>query len=42
MLAKVEAAIQFAQSKARRKAVIASLEKAPEAIMGKSGPMTTK
>ena len=42
MLAKVEVPIQFAQSKAKCKAVIASLEKAPEAIMEKSGPMTTK
>ena len=37
MLPKVEAAISFAKSKKGRKAVIASLEKAPLAIRGKSG-----
>lgn len=37
MLPKVEAAISFASSKPGRRAVIASLEKAPLAIQGKSG-----
>jgi len=37
MLPKVEAAIRFAESKKGRKAVIASLEKAKEALVGKSG-----
>lgn len=37
MLPKVEAAISFAKSKPGRKAVIASLEKAPLAIQGLSG-----
>ncbi|EOH97662.1 carbamate kinase [Enterococcus pallens] len=37
MLPKVEAAIDFAESKAGRKAIIASLEQASEAITGKSG-----
>ena len=37
MLPKVEAAIQFAQSKAGRVAVISSLEKAPLSIQGRSG-----
>lgn len=37
MLPKVEAAIDFAQSKSGRKAIIASLERASEAITGKSG-----
>ena len=37
MLPKVLAAISFAQSKKGRKAVIASLEKAPLAIQGLSG-----
>ncbi len=37
MLPKVEAAIQFAESKPGRKAVIASLEKAPLAMQGLSG-----
>lgn len=37
MLPKVEAAITFAKSKKGRKAVIASLEKAPLAISGQSG-----
>ncbi|WP_416175457.1 carbamate kinase [Clostridium sp.] len=37
MLPKVEAAIQFATSKAGRKSVIASLEKAPLAMKGLSG-----
>lgn len=37
MLPKVEAAIQFAKSGAGRKAVIASLEKAPMAMKGESG-----
>lgn len=39
MLPKVEAAIGFANSKAGRRAVIASLEKAPLAMVGKSGTM---
>ncbi|WP_330586701.1 amino acid kinase family protein [Aminipila terrae] len=37
MRPKVEAAISFAESKKGRTAVIASLEKAPLAMMGKSG-----
>lgn len=37
MLPKVEAAIKFAESKPGRKAVIASLEKAPLAMIGESG-----
>lgn len=37
MLPKVQAAISFAASKPGRKAVIASLEKAPQAISGESG-----
>ncbi|ONI38339.1 carbamate kinase [Candidatus Epulonipiscium fishelsonii] len=37
MLPKVQAAMQFVQSKAERRAVIASLEKAPLAMEGKSG-----
>lgn len=37
MLPKVEAAIDFAESKEGRKAIIASLEQASEAISGKSG-----
>lgn len=37
MLPKVQAAIGFARSKAGRRAVIASLEKAPMAISGESG-----
>lgn len=37
MLPKVQAACLFAQSKKGRKAVIGSLEKAPQALMGKSG-----
>jgi len=37
MLPKVEAAISFAKSKKGRKAVIASLEKAPLAVKGESG-----
>lgn len=37
MLPKVEAAISFASSKRGRKAVIASLEKAPLAMLGQSG-----
>lgn len=37
MLPKVQAAIQFVQSKPERRAVIASLEKAPLAMEGKSG-----
>lgn len=37
MLPKVEAAIEFAESKEGRQAVIASLEQASEAVKGKSG-----
>ena len=37
MMPKVQAAAAFAASKKGRKAVIASLEKAPLAIQGKSG-----
>ena len=37
MLPKVEAAISFASKKAGRRAVIASLERASQAIMGHSG-----
>jgi len=41
MLPKVEAAISFASSKKGRRAVIASLEKAPLAIQGESGTVIT-
>jgi len=41
MLPKVRAAIDFAKSKKGRKAIIASLEKANEAIKGKSGTLIT-
>lgn len=41
MLPKVEAAISFAQGKKGRKAVIASLEKAPMAMKGESGTVIT-
>lgn len=41
MLPKVEAAIQFASSKPGRKAIIASLEKAPLAMKGDSGTTIT-
>ncbi len=41
MLPKVEAAIKFAESKSGRRAVIASLEKAPLAMSGKSGTIIT-
>lgn len=41
MLPKVRAAIDFAKSKKGRKAIIASLEKAPEAIRGESGTLIT-
>jgi carbamate kinase len=37
MLPKVQAAIRFVESKSGRKAVISSLEKAKEAILGKTG-----
>jgi carbamate kinase len=37
MLPKVEAAIDFAESKAGRRAIIASLEKASETLDGNSG-----
>ncbi|MDF9824609.1 carbamate kinase [Breznakia sp. PF5-3] len=39
MLPKVEAAMQFAESKAGRKSIIASLEKAPLAMKGESGTL---
>ena len=39
MLPKVEAAIDFAESKAGRQAIIASLEQASEAVKGNSGTM---
>lgn len=39
MLPKVQAAMNFVKSGKNRKAIIASLEKAPEAIQGKSGTM---
>jgi len=42
MLPKVEAAIKFADSKEGRKAVIASLERASEALNGQSGTIITK
>ena len=42
MLPKVKAAIKFAESKSGRKAVIASLEKANEALKGKSGTTIEK
>ena len=41
MLPKVEAAISFAESKKGRRAVIASLEKAPLAMKGESGTIIT-
>lgn len=41
MLPKVEAAIKFAESKKGRRAVIASLEKAPLAMKGESGTVIT-
>lgn len=41
MLPKVEAAIKFAESKRGRKAIIASLEKAPLAMSGESGTLIT-
>ncbi|MEG1165291.1 MAG: carbamate kinase, partial [Oscillospiraceae bacterium] len=41
MLPKVEAAIKFAETKPGRRAVIASLEKAPLAITGESGTIIT-
>jgi carbamate kinase len=37
MLPKVKAAVRFAESKKERKAIIASLDKAREALLGKSG-----
>lgn len=37
MLPKVQSAIRFVESKSKRKAVISSLEKAKEAIIGKTG-----
>lgn len=42
MLPKVEAAIQFAQAAPGNRAVIASLEKAPQAIRGESGTLITQ
>ena len=42
MLPKVEAAMQFAATKAGRNAVIASLEKAPLAMIGESGTVIHK
>ncbi|RKD33146.1 carbamate kinase [Thermohalobacter berrensis] len=42
MLPKVEAASKFAESKEGRKAIIAALSKAKEAIEGKSGTLITK
>ena len=41
MLPKVQAAITFAQSAPHRKAVICSLEKAPQALDGRSGTVIT-
>ena len=41
MLPKVKAAIAFAKGKKGRRAVIASLEKAPLAIRGESGTLIT-
>ena len=41
MLPKVEAAIAFAESGPNRRAVIASLERAPEALSGQSGTIIT-
>ena len=41
MLPKVKAAIAFAKEKKGRRAVIASLEKAPLAIRGESGTLIT-
>ena len=37
MLPKVQAAVQFVESKSGRKAVISSLEKAKDAILGRTG-----
>jgi len=37
MLPKIEAAVKFVKSKPGRKAIVSSLEKASEAILGKSG-----
>ncbi len=42
MLPKVQAAVRFVRSGENRKAVIASLEKAPLAIRGESGTMITR
>jgi carbamate kinase len=42
MLPKVKAAVMFANSKAGRKSVITSLEKAREALAGKTGTVITK
>jgi carbamate kinase len=41
MLPKVQAAIAFAKSAPHRKAVICSLEKAPQALDGSSGTVIT-
>ena len=42
MLPKIEAAVKFAQSKAGRKAIITSLDKAVEALEGKAGTTIIK
>jgi carbamate kinase len=41
MLPKVEAALRFVESGSGRRAVIASLEKAPQAMKGESGTLIT-
>jgi carbamate kinase len=42
MLPKVKAAVMFAESKPGRKAVITSLEKAKDALAGKTGTVIAK
>ena len=42
MLPKVKAAMMFAESKAGRKALITSLEKAADGIAGKTGTIVIK
>ena len=42
MLPKVQAAVEFAESKEKRKALITLLEKAKEGIQGKTGTLITK
>lgn len=42
MLPKVEAAIKFVESKKERKAIISSLERAKEAVEGKTGTVIYK